>query len=238
MAATENEYVTGSLTFHAGEKYVQIEWDFKPQGGDPSQSYDRVTVSYEPTAVCRKAGVSPIFYVVGYVWRTDQVVVEQWELTNMLLGTAIGPGGATTSTFGYTIRKDVLASTTSIQPIADAVYNRYADKLWLLEAESPKVLWQCDPATGNTTWLADQTTLVALGVAKSMWGTKIVGAALPGYIIVLKPTYPWEEGDVDSPNLFLMRDANLDGTMDEALQMTWEQYDQRGYWENEAANYP
>lgn len=237
-AWTENEFVIGSLSFNTVEKYVDIDWDFKAPGGPTRNSIERITVSYQPTAVCRKAGVSPIFFVVGYIQRTDQVIVEEWGVTNMLLGTALGPGGVTESSFSKIIEKNVVALTGSLQPIVDAAYNRYANKLWLLEAESPHVLWECDPASGNITALADESIVPALATAKSMWTVKIgSGAQLSGFVIIFKKNYTWKEDDASDNSILLMRDADLDGTIEESVQLTWAEYAARGYWTSEITGY-
>jgi len=92
--------------------------------GVPGMEFQVETVGFEPTAVCGKAAIGPDFFVVGYIPRTAQVVVERWTITNLLLGTAQSQGGGLPkSILAKGLRKDTIVTTSALQPIKTAVFH-------------------------------------------------------------------------------------------------------------------
>jgi hypothetical protein len=107
-----------------------------------------------------------------------------------------------------------------------------------LEDGGSHSLWEVDPGTGNVTLLADQSGIPALAQARAMNTVLIKPAvSLPGFIILFRKHYHWNEEGSNDNQLLIMRDGDLNGTIDESAVITWGDWATRGYWANEDPNY-
>jgi hypothetical protein len=233
--------------FFTDAKTVEFDWVACAPGAAPADQGEVHSLSFQPTAICRKAGRSPTIFVAGYIQRTGHVIVEQWDCEDILIGsdTPMGGGAAETS-FSKSIRKTVVLLTDDVKPLKAMIYQRYENKLWLFEEEAPNVVWRVDPEVGTPEWLTDASVVPALSTAKSAQTTLVKPTAPDGggFLVMLyswrswQP--PWGTGQLtDDHQLFIMRDSNLDGVTDETATITFEQLKEtRLYMLHEDMRYP
>ncbi|MFT7463624.1 MAG: hypothetical protein ACI9EF_001969 [Pseudohongiellaceae bacterium] len=224
-----------SVVFDTAGKTVTLDWDFSIPGSEGQHPVgfvssgsrsDEVSVSYEPTAVCRQAGVGSIFYVAGWVKRLSMSVIERWEVKDMAFLTTTNPNGTLTSALTLTYEKSTVLATTTMGPIRCMDYHFTADRLWVLEDDAPNNLVSIDPNTGAASPIADTTTVPELA---SMHSTRaiFIDPAAPsggGFYLLLRPEADWDlvQSDQQDPQskIFFTRDSNFDGVIDEQVVKT------------------
>ena len=190
----------------------------------PGVKIDRVSVSFQPTAVAKRAGTTHEFFVAGYVPRTDTTLVERWEFDDVLTAVYASVGGAgARATLSYTIRKEVLVSSPAAQWHVKAMaYNRYGEEL-LLALYSPfSILMRLDHDTGILDAMATDAIYPQLPKLYSM----VTVHTNHEFMIRLGPWPQWlvtnkglqyQQGSGDYPYL-LLRDADFDGIFEDVTQ--------------------
>lgn len=243
-ADTDN--IRGRVVFDTDEQTLGIEWKIRADGALTKEENDVFSLSFAPTAVCRERGVGPTFYVAGYIERTGHVVIERWTFDDLLLGAAAPAGGGTpVSTLSRTLRKSVVVMTTELKPLKTMAYHATADELWVFEEEVPYTVSTIDPTTGAIAWLFDWSVIPAVALTHTAYTTMIdPPAPQSGFVIQLEPWRTWARWpfDVESQEaavqLYVFRDANLDGVIDESTILSGAEYASRGWWEYINPMYP
>lgn len=120
------------------ENQLWISWTAQATGAVLAMDKSYHSVSYQPTAVARRAGSDDVFYVVGWSPRTEQVVVEEWTVGTFAVGQTIPPGGGAPQTLFSLpqISRSLLwvSGSGQLQPIWDGACYPFGNELWLLES--------------------------------------------------------------------------------------------------------
>ena len=230
------------LRFSTTQKTVSLDWVWSVGGAPSRGEYDEQSVSYKPTAIGLHAGESSDFYVAGYDVRNGQVVVERWSVINMVFSQAPPPpgGGDPLLGFSYNIVRTPLLRTDSVSYVRALAYNHHADELLLFTEVFPHRVWRYSPEMETLNVLVDSTTLPGLGTYESVRTVKFLsGATEPGFAVLGLPWREWESASLLSApaTLLILRDEDLDGLFDETAEITWDDYDARGYYEFKDARY-
>lgn len=244
------DQLSARVWFQTEARLVDFGWLANAPGAKPAELDESHSVSYEPTAMCCKAGRSPTVFIAGYAQRTGNVIIEQWDCDDILIGSGAAQGGGQPkTTFSKTIHKSAILQSSTVKPLKAILYNRYDQRLWLFEEESPWVVWRLDPdaETPIPEALTDGIAVPAIAAAKSAQTTLVKPSAPDGggFLIMLYPWRAWKpdwalSGNLkQSDQLFIMRDIDLNGSIDESATLTWNQLkDVRLYMLNEDAKYP
>lgn len=217
------------VRFDTKARSLVIDWMWTAEGAETYREIEEFALGYEPTAVCVQGSAGPILYVAGYVQRTGHVVLEKWTIENMALGSAT-QGTVFKSTMTKTVRREVIALWTDVGPLRGIAYHVTQDRLWLVEEEFPHRVWGLDPETDVRSLLFDASTHPELADYPSVW-RMMVGTDAPdggGFLILFKPYRAWARHpskEQPSDLLFIMRDADLDGTTDEVAEITFEEFE-------------
>lgn len=241
VAPQHTEKVRADLAFDTTDRTLTLDWYYRDDGALPANEVEEHQLSYEPTTYCRKAGASPTFFIAGYVQRTGHVIVERWTFSEMAL-TSYTQGGKTLSGFTRTLHKEVVLLRDDIKPLRAIAYFLPSGRLWLFEEEAPNVVWSVDPETGDSAWLLDASVRPEIANARSS-KTFVIGPGAVdggGFILLLYPWRAWDSPWTGVPSeptndteLFLFRDSDADGIVDEESVLTWSDYiDGRDYIDN------
>ena len=224
--------------FDTNKKEVTLDWFYLPPDMKPHIDQDeRHPVSFEPTAMCVEADASDTFYVAGYVQQEGLTVVERWTLTDIALGTAMLPEGVTKATLSVNLRKEVLFEmpVSMVGPLRAMAYHKTQDRLWFMEEAAPYRLLSVNSEGEDLTVIADEITLPGLGQYKTMDASQVKTTAPDGggFIIELFPWRHWKPLRGSklqwSTKELLFRDADLDGVVDEIVEMTMQDRLDRAY---------
>ncbi len=229
--------VRADVTFDTLEQEVELDWWFKADGAFSDSELDVHTVSFQPTAVCRKAGRDPSFFVAGYFPATGDVVIEEWTVQGLALGSVGAPDGNFYSSLAKTVRKRVVLSDDGLDPIRAMVYSTSKDRLLVLEEAAPNQLWAVDPVNGEQVLLFDAVTQPELADMQSAKAVKVLptGPDGGGCVVVFYPWRAWErgwtapDGVPDTETFFLMRDEECGGAEEEVGPVTYADYKSRQY---------
>lgn len=245
----DSDKVWARVWFDTSNKLIEASW-FASASEDayPYVEDEVYPVSYQPTAICRKAGRSPTIYVSGYIQRTGHVIVEEWTAESLIVGVAQPQGSEQEkTTLSKIIRKEVVFLSNEIGPIRSMVYNKHEERLWLLEENVPHTVWRVNLSSGVAQPYFDDQTLPALALAESSQ-TMLVEPSAPdggGFLILLYPWRCWKPAwlktppPADSIQMYMLRDVNLDGVPDESTYISWNQLkDIRLYLDHEDPVYP
>lgn len=144
VPAGTGNYVKCRLAFSNGEEgnRVYLRWLFRAAGAVPGTLHQDIDVSFQPTAVARRAGLTNVFYVAGWSERTGRVVVESWTLGNVLLAGAQLVGSEGPAVSGFTpppITKQIewISDPGTTPPLWDIAFQTYGNTLLLLPMGSP-----------------------------------------------------------------------------------------------------
>lgn len=217
-------------TFDTDTAELELEWHWcAPTATALHHEVETYSLGYQPTAFCKQSGAGPTMYVAGFIPRTGHVIVERWEITDLLLGqAATQPDGAVLSFLSKNIRKSVLLVSDEVQPIRSMAFHHTQGVLWLMEESAPHVVWALDPDNGSPTYLFDSSTYPEIADKYSMRSLMVDSAAPQGggFVVALMPWRAWKPKWA-SPNklewgdeVFVARDANCDGIVDEWAQLT------------------
>jgi hypothetical protein len=231
--AADPSVVTGLIRLDTVNKRLLVDWHFST-GGQSNHSSDEYDLSYEPTAVCARAGKSPVFYVAGYNERTGNVLIEEWTIENIVVAMGAPQGGSVSVvTLAKTVRKEMVCCTTTLKPLRMIAYNLPSNRLWLFEEAAPSVVWALDVSTTpSLVPLFDSSTVTQLPQLLSVRSFRIKQAAPDGggFIFAFFPWRSWKSkfGSDGPPAgtdpVFVIRDSNSDGAFDESIQLTVESY--------------
>lgn len=78
---------------------VQIRWSAYTPNGSFKYKVQTLSTAFRPLSVTADARLSQTLYVTGWVERTGEVVVEEWELGDTLLAVSTNGAGAETVNF-------------------------------------------------------------------------------------------------------------------------------------------
>jgi len=238
-APTGTDDVHARVTYYADEQTLELRWKIRREGAYIKEEVEEFALSFVPTAVCTERGTGPSFFVAGYVERTGHVVIEEWRFEDMAFGaTTPRGGGPGQSTFSRTIRKSTVLITDQLKPLKAIAFHATSEVLWVFEEEPPHTVWTVHPETGAMTWRFDRTVIPAVALTHTVSTTMIEPPApQTGFVIRLEPWRPWSrwplvtESDLDAVELYVFRDADLDGENDESTILTGAEYASRGWWE-------
>lgn len=233
--------LSAAVTFDTAKKVVSIDWWYAVDGAEYGTRHDDFTVSFEPTAVCPRAGSGPTLYIAGYIQRTGHTVIEEWTFENIVLGSALPQGGTQgKSTFSKTVRKEVIVNDAAVLPLRYLVYHYARNRLWAAEDSDPFVVWEIDVDSGARTHLADKFTWPELPLLLSARAGKVKSTAPDGggFIVQLFKTRCWKPksatGELKpTDQLYIIRDVNLDGVAEEAGVITFANLGSRQYGAND-----
>jgi len=221
------------VRFRTQERKVLLEWTFGIPGTatglgmlDNGWRFDELSVGYEPTALCAAAGSATSFFVAGWVERLGAILIEQFDVSNMAVGTTYSPGGEPISTLSLIYERSVVLARTGIGPVRALAFHKSRNELWLLEDSPQHRLMALDVANGSTTEVANATALPELAQMHSALQFVVPPSAPhPGFFVILRPQFDWELVDVEvvdpQSTVCLFRDENLDGNLDVSASMTW-----------------
>ena len=229
--------VWAGISFATSAKTIILDWQYLTGTAPTGSLYRTENVSFLPTAVCPLAGAGTVFFVAGYDQRSGKSIIEQWDITNIAIGTTVPPGGGDPiSTMSYQLNRTRLAATTTIGFIRGIACHFQTNELFVFTEGPPNLLWSLEIASGTWTLLHSDQDVPVLGDYQTYFTTLIsTEANKPGFIVVGKPWRPWLEAtpmsqiDADTDTLLVFRDENLDGIIDEIVELTWSDYKQRGY---------
>lgn len=242
------EDVFGGISFDTTDRKIRIDWIHGQDGVESGVLHVEYPLSYEPTAICTRTGAGPVLYVAGYIQRTGHVVVEEWTFTNILLGQAVPVGGGTPkSTLSMNLTKSIVLLDSAVMPIRAICYVKPQARLWLIEEAAPNVVWSVETETGNRSFLFDASIVPELPLFHSA-RTALVKPQAPdggGFVVQFYKARPWKPTlatpftSKPTDQLYILRDQNLDGVMDEAtvIQMG-DIEDVRQYVSNDDTFYP
>jgi hypothetical protein len=215
-----SQSIEGRVTFGNGDAAgkVIIEWDFHAPRLSRRTSTQTVDVSFQPTAVARRAGTSAVLYVVGWSTDTGQVIVEEWTLGEYAVEATAKPGDLAVSTLVQPTITRVVKWTSdagSLNPIWDAACNYVANELLLLESGTPTRILSLDLQSLALTELSssDAPGHERLAGYRRLW----IGKPESGGLIAgSERRPPWERGHMDrSPGTyFVLKDEDLDGAFE------------------------
>ncbi len=216
------------LSFSNGsERSVTLTYFYK--AGDvqavPGELTVVVPVSYQPTAVCRRAGKSDTFYVAGWAERPTHTILEEWTLVGGALGVVVQQqgGGVPVSTLvAPSLEKSLLLSTGEISPISSVAFNRHADSVWMLEEAAPKRVWNVPVATPNARAVLFDSTGDPTGTLATATSMTAAKHPLAGQVIWFEVKRKWVSGILYQEPYYLrvFRDTNADGAIDVAETTT------------------
>lgn len=198
---------------------IDIEWKFKTAGGTGIKRTSH-SVSFQPTAVCPRAGRTSTLYVAGWSPRASKVVVEEWTFNDMALVETVSPTGKlSVSLSGPSIQRTMLAATQSVAPVLGMAVNPWSDQIYLLERSTPRAIRTMDASTGAIA--APLLTSVQEPDMASHRSLR-AGKTPLGLYIFSEQRRPWMGFNDGSPpyTLVFMQDANLDGVVDHVQATT------------------
>ncbi len=198
---------------------VDLHWVFQEPGaysGVLDQSRD---VSFNPTAIARRAGSTNEFFVVGWVPRTSRVIVEKWSIAPLTLTTTVPPTGAAprtglsepviTATFEW------ISPANSMAPIWDAGCYPYADELWLLESGP---VTRVHALNLSTLQLSEKYSSDAAGMGSLAGHRSLTVGKHPsaGFIIISTRKRPWDSMKYQGPSspVLISIDIGSNGLLD------------------------
>ncbi len=197
-------------------KEINFKWYFKANGATANGDSSFETVSYQPTAVCKKAGFSDTLYVAGWSERTGSCLIEEWVFqTPFSIASVPNPnGGPPSSELTLpVIAKTVVYSSTTLGPIYDLATNPFANTLWILAGDSPRSIWAFDFSTTSLSLLYSSSVMQQLADHHSLW----VGMnTMHGFVIYSQPRRKWEplSAFVEPYTVSIFRDSDLDGQVE------------------------
>lgn len=224
------------------QRFVGIHLLGKQEGAEPAEAEYKQSVSYQPTAIARHGDVADAFLVVGWLPRTQQVIVEEWKFVDFSLGTAQDLESGETHTIiseGVEgIRKTVLFLETTgleIGPISGAAYNPHGNVLYLLELDPARSLHRLTLNADGPGWTLDPDwqSLTALGAGDSV-ALRSGRHEDKGLVIVTRDRMPWDTMSEQNPfsvtipseprYIVVLEDWDLDGAEDDLFVGTIPQY--------------
>lgn len=228
--AASQDTVRADISFSNDEKHsVWIRWAAQVQGAYPDHEATEYEVSFQPTAVARRAGHSSTFYVVGWSARLARVVVEEWDVGTFALAQVPSPSGAapkTELTLPPVTRSLLWVSNPGqLAPIWDAACDPYAGALWMLESGAVTRIHSLNLASLMlfTSFASDATGMSGLS------GHRSFGVGLhptEGFVIMSQAKMPWRSLRYESPSavVFVANDADMDGVLDTTAFITLSEF--------------
>ena len=196
-----------------------IEWSFAKNGAALRTTTQEYELSFRPTAVARVAGESNTFYVVGWIERTGQVIVQSIVFGQYALGSTITPSGQLVSTFGQPVITGEIVwiadASLGIHPVWDAGYDCHSGILYMLESGSPTRLLSLTLPSGTLGVMCDAS---AAGF-EALEGHRMVSVGLHasmGFAIYTQPRRVFDRPTAFQPPYYRMvlRDAAGDGVFE------------------------
>ncbi|MFT7461959.1 MAG: hypothetical protein ACI9EF_000293 [Pseudohongiellaceae bacterium] len=225
--------LNATVDFDTKEQSLDIAFQWTAPGAQTFREVQHFDLGYQPTAVCVRGTAGSILYVAGYVQRTGHVVVEEFTIENLLLGSesdGTSNGTVLLSTVSRTVRREIIGLWADIGPLRGIVYHSTQAKLWLVEELSPLPVWSFDPETGLRTLLFDGSAHPELfdypGVRRLTVSPNARDGG--GFMVVFKPYRVWDRSpSKHEPDdmLFIMRDSDLDGVTDEVAEITFTEFE-------------
>ncbi len=227
MVGAGVNYVKYYLGYDAHSKEVVISWHAYVAGGAHDAKARSFSTPFVPLAVTGEAGVSDTIYVVGWVERTDELVVEKWHMHGALVGQTMGPPGGqpiVTLTPPRIDKTEIVR--TARGPCDGAVFHPTSRKLILLcevigsgsadEKELVSVSVDDSPAVVDTMYSAAQIGALYRAAGIDLGVTKVTGAV---YIflfeqhLVTQPTLGSEAEELQDPSQYthVLCDNDSDG---------------------------
>jgi hypothetical protein len=212
-----------------GTNEVSLRWTVQATGAYETVVGSEHPVSFQPTAVARRAGTSSIFYVVGWSSETARVIVERWTLGAFDIAPAASPSGEpgpTTLTLPPVTRTELWVSDHGkLQPIWDAVCSPYAGELWLLESGPVTRIHALDLGghTLEPRYASDDAGMADLAGHRSFGAGQHTAH---GFVILSQPKRPWDSlrHQSRSAMVFVVTDTDSDGSTDAEEFLTFSDY--------------
>lgn len=235
-----------TVRFGTVAQELRFQWLARADGAEPQVVDEVYAVSYQPTAVCARAGRGPDLFIAGYVDRTGDVIVEKWTVDDIALGSAIPQGsGSAVSTLAKTMRRSVVTITDEIGPLRTIAFHAPLGCLFALEAGSPYRLWKIRPDTGAAVVAFDHDSMPKLALTKEIVSMMVDDTAPDsgGFLFLFNPWASWDVsalhlgGIEDDELIHMWRDSNLDGLTDESLNIEMSELAIRGYFIHEDPYY-
>lgn len=231
--------LSASIRFDTEQRVVELSWLFS-SGGSSGAQHETQSVSWSPTAVCVQQGLGPSFYVAGYIPRTGQSIIEKWTVAPLIGATQPAGGGPPLLSLTNSMQKEIVTITDGIGPIRTLIYHFSQARLWAFEETAPHRVWSIDPAAGVAQLAYDTSSLPELPGLLSAQVFKIKPGAPDGggVLVVLYRWRAWKRlwlfpHELDpADTVWILRDGDGDGTIDESGPISWAQYAARQYDQN------
>lgn len=216
-----------------GEKTVSIRWSGGVGSAVETARYTEHSVGFVPLDVCRASHTTDTLYVVGWMERLGEVVIEEWVFTPPpVIGAAMNPTTlAEETTFDPPTVTKTIVDVLDLPPIRAVCSNPYqgeAGKLYLLSYDSPKTLWsydldeeQLDESGGQTAPLDTELTFPALADQESLIAMDM---GPHGFVVMLTLTPKQFAIRTSNPRVVYYHDAERDGSFEERNDLPYDEF--------------